>query len=395
MLLSVQHHANVERFSEHLPQREGWPMATTVRYVGLDVHKASITIAVAEPDRAPAQLYTTVPNDWPQLRKALTRLSPTLSALRCCYEAGSIGYHLYRRMNKAGIDCMVVAPSLVPTQSGNRIKTDRRDAKKLAHFLRSGDLVGVYVPDDECEALRDLERAREDAVRAQRVARQHLQNFLLRQGRPYHSTQWTWDHLDWIRKQKFDNPMRRQVLCDYIKVTEDAGARLKQVTADLEQHAQQTRLWPLIKALQAFRGIRLVTAASVVAEIADFRRFESARKFMAYLGLVPSEHSSGDSNRRGRITRCGNRWVRTLLVESAWHYRFAPKMSRQLRARNQGVAPGVQRIAWKAQHRLHRRFYRLTARGKRPQQAIVAVARELAGFLWAVGQEKEFLIDAT
>ncbi len=370
-------------------------MVTTVRYVGLDVHKSSITIAVAESDRAPAQIYTTVPNDWPQLLKALTRLSPTLTALRCCYEAGSIGYHLYRRMNKAGIDCMVVAPSLVPTQSGNRIKTDRRDAKKLAHFLRSGDLVGVYVPDEECEALRDLERAREDAVRAERVARQHLQSFLLRHGRPYHRTQWTWDHIDWIRKQDFDNAMHQRVLCDYIKVAEDAGARIKQVTADLEELAEQTSLWPLINALQAFRGIRIVTAASIAAEIGDFRRFESARQFMAFLGLVPSEYSSGESSRRGRITRCGNRWVRTLLVESSWHYRYPPKMSRQLRARNEGVAPGVQRIAWKAQHRLHKRLYRLTSRGKRPQQAIIAVARELAGFVWAVGQEKELLADAT
>lgn len=370
-------------------------MATTVRYVGLDVHKESITLAVADTGRTPAQEYTTVANDWPQLRKALKQLSPTLSRLHCCYEAGLTGYEIYRRMSEAGIDCMVVAPALVPKQSGNRIKTDRRDATKLAHFLRSGDLVPVYVPDEEAEAVRDLERAREDAVRAERVARQHLQNFLLRHGRPYSGTQWTWDHVNWIRKQKFDNPMHQRVAGDYIKVTEDAGARIKQVTADLAELVEKTSLWPLVKALQAFRGIGLVTSASIVAEIADFRRFGSARQFMAYLGLVPSEYSSGESTRRGRITRCGNRWVRTLLVEAAWHYRFPPKMSRQLRTRNQGVAPGVQRIAWKAQHRLHKRLYRLTKRGKRPQQAIVAVARELAGFLWAVGQEKELLAGAT
>ena len=370
-------------------------MTTTLRYVGLDVHKESITIAVAEANRAPAQKYATLPNDWPQLRKALKRLSPTLTRLRCCYEAGLTGFELYRRMSEAGIDCIVVAPALVPKQPGNRIKTDRRDAVKLAHFLRSGDLVPVYVPDEECEALRDLERAREDAVRAERVARQHVQGFLLRHGRIYHSTQWTWDHIDWIRKQEFDNPMQRRVLCDYVKVTEDSGARIKQITADLKELAEKTKLWPLIKALQAFRGIQLVTAASIAAEIGDFRRFGSARRFMAYLGLVPSEYSSGESSRRGRITRCGNRWVRTLLVESAWHYRFPPKMSRQLRTRNQGVAPGVQRIAWKAQHRLHKRLYRLTARGKRPQQAIVAIARELAGFLWAVGQEEELLAETT
>jgi transposase len=370
-------------------------MSTTLRYVGLDVHKESITIAVAESDRTPAREFTTVANDWPKLHRALKRLSPTPATLRCCYEAGMTGYGLHRRMKKAGIDCVVIAPALVPKQPGNHIKTDRRDAAKLAHFLRSGDLTPIYVPDEECEALRDLERSREAAVRAERVARQHLRSFLLRHERPYHRTQWTWDHIDWIRKQKFDNPMLQQVLCDYIKVTEDAGERLKQVTADLEEHAQQTCLWPLIKALQALRGIRLVTAASIAAEIGDFRRFKSARQFMAYLGLVPSEYSSGESSRRGRITRCGNRWVRTLLIESSWHYRFPPKMSRQLRARNQGVAPGVQRIAWKAQHRLHKRLYRLTARGKRSQQAVVAIARELAGFIWAVGQEAELLADAT
>jgi transposase len=370
-------------------------MTTTLRYVGLDVHKESITIAVAEANQAPAQKYATVPNDWPQLRKALKRLSPDLTRLRCCYEAGSTGYHLYRRMREAGIDCIVVAPALVPKQPGNRIKTDPRDAVKLAHFLRSGDLVPVYVPDEECEALRDLERARADAVRAERVARQHVQGFLLRRGRIYHGTQWTYKHIDWIRKQEFDNPMQRRVLCDYVKVTEDAAARIKQITADLKELAETTKLWPLIKALQAFRGIQLVTAASIAAEIGDFRRFESARQFMAYLGLVPSEYSTGASNRRGPITRCGNRWVRTLLVESAWHYRLPPKMSRELRARNQGVAPAVQRIAWKAQHRLHKRLYRLTSRGKRPQQAIIAIARELAGFLWAVGQEQELLANAT
>jgi len=366
-------------------------MTTTLRYVGLDVHKESITIAVAEANRGPAQKYGTLPNDWPKLLRALKRLSPNLTALRCCYEAGVTGFELYRRMSEAGIDCMVVAPALVPKQPGNRIKNDRRDARKLAHFLRSGDLVPVYVPDEECEALRDLERSREDAVRAERVARQQLQGFLLRHGRIYQGKRWTWAHLDWIRKQQFDSPMQRRVLCDYVKVTEDSGARIKQITADLKELAETTKLWPLIKALQAFRGIQLVTAASIAAEIGDFRRFASARQFMGYLGLVPSEYSSGESNRRGRITRCGNRWIRTLLVESAWHYRFPPKMSRQLRARNQGVAPAVQRIAWKAQHRLHKRRYCLIARGKRPQQAIVAIARELAGFIWAVGQEEELL----
>jgi len=313
--------------------------------------------------------------------------------LRCCYEAGPCGYGLYRKMKDAELACIVVAPSLVPVKSGSRVKTDRRDAKRLAHFLRSGDLTEIFVPDEEAEAVRDLERAREDAKNAERAARHQLGKFLLRHGRRFEGNNWTQKHLDWVGSQKFDQPAQQRVLTDYLKAVEDAGQRERQLTEDLAELIQRTKLYPLIRALQAFRGIRLITAVTIAAELVDLKRFASPRQLMAFLGLVPSEHSSGETQRRGRITRTGNSHVRRLLVESAWSYHYQPNMSKAIRKRNEGVAPGVQRLAWKAQRRLHKRLYHLLHKGKPPQKAITAVARELTGFIWAVGQESALLAE--
>jgi len=367
-------------------------MSKSLRFIGLDVHKDSIVIAVAEEGRDPASMHSEIPNDWGILKKTLTRLG-TRHSLRCCYEAGPCGYGLYRRMNEAKIDCVVVAPSLIPVQSGNRIKTDRRDAKKLAHFLRSGDLTKIFVPDEEAEALRDLERARQDAKKAERVARQQLGNFLLRHGRRWKEGNWTQRHLDWIRRQKFDHPAQQRVLVDYLKTVEDAAEREEQLVKDLAELIRQTKLYPLIKALQAFRGIRLITAVTIAAELVDLQRFGSPGQLMAFLGLVPSEHSSGETRNRGRITRTGNTHVRRILVEAAWSYHYQPNMSKAIRQRNEGVAPTVQGLAWKAQKRLHRRLYHLLHKGKSPQKAITAVARELSGFIWAVGQQPALLAE--
>lgn len=366
-------------------------MSKSLRFVGLDVHKDSIVIAVAEEGRCPAEVYGEILNDWETLRKTLRRLEKGHS-LRCCYEAGPCGYGLYRNMKKAKIDVVVIAPSLVPSQSGNRVKTDRRDAKKLAHFLRSGDLTPIFVPDEEAEALRDLERAREDAKNAQRTARQQLGNFLLRHDRRWSKSNWTQEHLAWIGRQKFEHQAQQRVLTDYLKAVEDATAREKQLTEELAEVVKDSSLFPLIKALQAFRGIRLITAVTIAAELVDLKRFGSARKLMAFLGLVPSEHSSGQSQRRGGITRTGNRHVRRILVEAAWSYHYQPRMSKAIRQRNEGLAPGVQRLAWKAQKRLHNRLYYLVKKRKGPEKAITAVARELAGFVWALGQEPELLV---
>jgi transposase len=368
-------------------------MSLNVRYVGLDVHKHSITIAVAEPGDAPATVYRQVPNDWNQLLKALRRLSPMLY-LKCCYEAGPTGYGLYCQMKQAGIDCIVVAPSQVPKQAGNRIKTDRRDAVNLATYLRGGSLKAVYVPDEAAEALRDLSRAREDAKNAERVARHQLDKFLLRNDRRYDGrTLWTQAHRQWIRRQKFAHAAQTRVLNDYLKQVEDAAARIEALTRDLEELVPHSPLAPLITALQAFRGIRLVTAVVIASELGDLRRFKTPRELMAYLGLVPSQYSTGVSRRLGGITRTGNGHVRRILVESAWNYQFQPNMSREIRLRNQGVSVGVQRIAWKAQQRLHKRLYALRSRGKNTKKAIIAVARELAGFIWAAAQQPQLLAE--
>jgi transposase len=366
-------------------------MSTKLRYVAMDVHKASITIAVAEQGRDAAKEYCTVPNDPQHVFKALARLGAK-GKLRCCYEAGPTGYELHRALKQRGIDCIVVAPSLVPIQAGNRVKTDRRDAVKLAHFLRSGDLTAVYVPDEATEALRDLERARDDAKCAERVARHQLSKFLLRHGRRFSDGgAWTQKHLAWIRTLKFAHEAQQRVLCDYLKSVEDATARVDALTKDIAELVETTTLAPLVKALQALRGVRLVTAVTIAAELGDLKRFATPRQLMAFLGLVPSEHSSGESKRRGRITRTGNTHVRRVLVEAAWSYQFRPNMSQEIRKRNEGIAPGVQRIAWQAQQRLHKRLMNLRRKGKNTQKAIIAVARELAGFVWAIGQEQELL----
>lgn len=366
-------------------------MSTSVAYVGLDVHKDSIVIAVAREGREAAMNWKTIPYDGVRLRKALKLLTKGSELLKVCYEAGPTGFGLCRQLREAGIDCMVVAPSLVPGKPGDRVKTDRRDACKLAHFLRSGDLTEVYVPDEAVEAIRDLERARDDAKCAERVVRHQLSKFLLRHDRHWESTTWTLKHSDWIRTQKFAHPAQQRVLEDNLKAVEDAAERVKELTDQLEALVEETVLAPLIKALQAFRGISVVSAVTIAAEAGDLKRFATPCQFMAYVGLVPSEKSTGAQRRQGAITRCGNAHLRRILVEAAWHYQHAPVMSKEIRRRNQGIAPGVRRIAWEAQKRLNKRFYHLLHAGKSAQKAIIALARELAGFIWAVGQEATLL----
>jgi transposase len=366
-------------------------MSTSVIYVGLDVHKDSIVIAVAGEGQEAAENWQTIPYDTVRLRKALKMLVKDGTSLKVCYEAGPTGFGLCRRLREAGIDCVVVAPSLVPGKPGDRVKTDRRDARRLAHYLRSGDLTAVYVPDEAQEAIRDLERARDGAKRAERVARHQLSKFLLRHDRRWQYTTWTQKHRQWIRTQKFDYPAQQRVLEDYLKAVEDLAERVARLTAQMEELVQDTVLAPLVKALQAFRGISMVSAVTIAAEAGDLRRFGTAQQFMSYVGLIPSEDSSGQRRRQGPITRCGNGHLRRILVESAWHYRHYPLMSKELRRRNQGVATGVQRIAWEAQKRLHKRMYHLVRAGKSVNKAVTALARELAGFIWAVGQEETLL----
>jgi transposase len=361
------------------------------QYVGLDVHRDSIVIAVAEEGREPGRVVGVIPYDMKALKKVLDKLGPR-SMVHCCYEAGPTGYGLARSLKAAGWGCDVIAPSLVPKKSGERIKTDRRDAVKLAQSYRSGDLVPVFIPDPECEAIRDLVRARDDAKKAERVARHQLSKFLLRNDRRFPGkTKWTPAHLAWIAKQTFSQPAQQHVLADGLAAVEAATLREKQLTQRLREVTTAWRLAPLTKALQALRGVEFVTAVTVTAETADFRRFAKATDFMGYVGLIPSEQTSGETRRQGPITKTGNAHLRHVLVEAAWHYRRQPRISKALRERSLGVAPGVCAIAWKAQKRLHQRLMRLIGRGKNPCEAATAVARELAGFIWAIAREEKLL----
>jgi len=362
-------------------------MKKNLRFVGLDVHQDSIAVALAESGREPARLLETIPADESLLLKLLDRLGPK-SRLRVCYEAGPTGYGLARRLNEQGICCVVVAPSLVPTQKNRRIKTDRRDAVRLAHFLRSGDLVEVTIPEAQTEAMRDLERAREDAIQVERVARQQLDKY----GRRWsEGKKWTLKHWRWIKLQEFPEEASRRVLGDYLHTAELALARVQRLTADISELVERWTLGPLVRALQALRGVDLVTAVVLAAEIGNFKRFRTPKQLMAYLGLVPSEHSSGGDRRQGGITRTGNRHARWVMVEAAWNYRFRPCASQRINARRQRVAAGVWKIAERAEQRLSRRFKRLIDHGKSSQKAVTAVARELVGFVWAIAQEDTLL----
>lgn len=360
---------------------------SNLRYVGLDVHKDTIVVAVAEEGQAEAVALGTFPHDVPRVLKQLSKLVDDVSRLRVCYEAGPTGFGLCRRLKAAGIDCSVVAPALVPQQAGVRVKTDRRDAARLAHFLRSGDLTEVWMPDEKTEALRDLERLRDDAKNAERVARQQLDKFLLRNERVFRDGRnWTLKHMAWLKQQKFDDPIKQCVMDESVKAVEDATERVKRLSKEIEKFVDGAVVEPLIRSFMAFRGIGLLSAVIIAAEIGDLRRFKTARQFMAFLGLVPSEQSTGKSIRRGPLTRTGNAHVRRILIEAVQHYRHRPTLSAALRERQEGISQEVIDIAWKAQQRVCKRLIYLVEQNKPRNKAIAAAARELAGFLWAAGQ---------
>lgn len=362
-------------------------------YVGLDVHAATITIAVAEADsRARARSVGTIPNRRDAIRKALGKLGSP-QQLEVCYEAGPCGYGLYRELSKLGIRCEVVAPTLVPVRVGERVKTDARDARKLAQSLRAGELTPVWVPDEAHEALRDLVRAREDAKADQLRARQRLTKFLLRQGvrRPSGMKAWTQTHRQWLRTQHFEQLAHQHVFTDYVAEVDKATERVAQLERAI---AEAIEVAPasqreVIQALQSLRGVGLITAVTLVAEVGSFARFNHPGQLMAYAGLVPREHSSGATRRQGSITKAGNSHLRRVLGEAAWHARLRPNRSPALQKRQRGQSITIREHAWKAQHRLHDRYRRLGRRGKRSQVVVTAVARELLGFIWAIGVQRE------
>jgi transposase len=361
-------------------------MKKSLRFVGLDVHKDSVVMAVAGEG-----VVAVLPNDRVAVIKALGRVGPA-KALRVCYEAGPTGYGLARYLNRQGIACSVVAPSLIPMRRGCRIKTDRRDAVALAQFLRSGELVEVAIPSPETEALRDLERAREDAVCGERAARQQLDKFLLRHERTWtQGRKWTLRHWKWIREQEFGDPVLQRVHEDYWNAAEAAARRIVALTSQIEELAGQTSLGPMVTALQALRGVRLVTAVTVAAEIGDFCRFAQPRQLMAYVGLVPSEYSSGGRRRQGAITRTGNKHVRWILTEAAWQYQYSPRASKPIARRRKAVSAEVRQIAERAEERLHRRFRQLLNKNKTKNKVATAIARELLGFIWAIARVEKKL----
>jgi transposase len=362
-------------------------MKSNTLFVGLDVHKATLVAAVAEGARGgEIRQIGSIPNRADQVSKLVEKLGRDGKELRFCYEAGPCGYGLYRQLTEMGHECIVVAPSLIPMKSGDQVKTDRRDAVMLARLHRAGELTAVWVPDAAHEAMRDLVRARATAVHVRGKARQHLQGFLLRHGRIYGGKKgWTPAYRRWLTTIGFDYPAQQIVLQDYIHAVSDAEARIARLTQQIEEMLPQWSMAPVAQALQAMRGI----AVTLVAEIGDFSRFDNPRQLMAYLGLVPSEHSSGKTVRRGGITKAGNMLARRALIEGAWTYRMPARIGRELHDRNEHLPAAVRDIAWKAQVRLCARYRRLTAGGKARVVVITAIAREMVGFAWAIARQVE------
>jgi transposase len=352
----------------------------------MDAHQKAINVAMLLPgQREPVEWQ--VANEPAAIRRLAQRLvREAPGEVRCCYEAGPCGYVLQRELEGAGgVICEVVAPGLVPVKPGERIKTDRRDARKLAVALRADDLTAVHPPTPADEAVRDLCRCREDGREDLMRARHRLGKFLLRRGRVYTIGKRTWGllHRQWLRGLTFEHAADRVTFENYLAAIEQLEERLKGLDQRLAATADQEPYREPVGWLRCFRGIDTVTAIALVAELHDFRRFQTARALMAYLGLVPSEHSSGERQRRGAITRAGNVHVRRLLIEAAWHYRHRPGVGVGLRRRRKGQPGAIIAIADRAQHRLCRRFRQLTERSKPFNKAVVAVARELVGFVWA------------
>jgi len=363
--------------------------STTKLFVGLDVHKESIAVAYA-PDQRGAEIISlgSTGTRHCDIDKLLKKLLSHSRNLVFAYEAGPCGYWLYRLLTQKGHVCLVVAPSLIPKRPGDRVKTDRRDAIMLARTLRAGDLTTVYVPDVDDEAIRDLSRAREDAKRDLRAAKLRLKSFLLRQDIRFEGTaNWGQKHLRWLGNVTCETPAQQFVFQEYVHAITERNERVERLETELRSQVDNWRLKPVVTAIQAMRGIQFITAATLIAELGDVTRFTNPKQLMGYLGLTPSEYSSGRKRKLGGITKAGNSHARRVLVEGAWSYRFPAKISRHLQYRLELVPKEIQAISWKAQVRLCKRFHRLTASGKHRNKVVVAIAREMAAFVWSIAMQ--------
>jgi transposase len=358
-------------------------------FVAFDTSKLRNAVAIAEAGRAgEVRFLGEIENTAAATAKLVRKLAAKYQRLTFCYEAGPTGYGLYRQIRSLGHDCAVVAPSLVPKKPGDRVKTNRRDALGLVKLLRAGELTAVWVPDEHHEAMRDLTRARGAAVEDLRRKRQQVSSFLLRQGLHYPGKKtWTKAHMSWLAGQKLEYPEQRIAFEEMLLAIRQAQERIARLEQAIRVAVPDWSLFEVVTALIAMRGIDLISASAFLAEIGDLARFQTPRELMAYLGLVPCEHSTGDTIKRGPITKAGNRRARRILVECAWSYRHPPRVGKKKQDKVAAAPRAVREIAWKAQCRLSARYRALSRRGKPATVAVTAVARELAGFIWAVGRE--------
>ena len=363
-------------------------MSNITLHLGLDVHKDSIAIAIAEPGpKGEVRSFGTITNDLHALEKALTRIRKAHpeAQLEVAYEAGPCGFVIARRLKQLKLPCLVAAPSLIPKQPGSPFKTDQRDSRSIARLLRAGELTGVYVPESTDEAIRDLCRARTDAVDDLRRCRLRLKAFLLRHGYRYQGkANWSEPHMRYLRELVLPHPAMKAILEEYLQGIDAAHQRVQRIEASMAMLLETWRLKAAVRALMAFRGFQLVAAMITVSELGDIHRFPHPRQLMTYLGLVSTEHSSGPRQHLGAISRCGNGHQRWLLTECAEHYALPPKVSKELARRQEGQPQVVRDLSWKAQNRLHLRFTRLLVRRLQRNKAKVAIARELCGFIWAL-----------
>ena len=362
---------------------------TSTLFIGLDVHKETIAVAyVGEEREAEVISLGTIGTRQGDIDKLIRKLHSKGKTLHFVYEAGPCGYWLYRYLTKKNLTCWVVAPSQIPKKAGDRVKTDRRDAVQLARLLRSGDLTPVYIPSVEDEAIRDVVRAREDVLKDLKAAKVRLKAFLLRQDIRYEGrANWTAAHLRWLANVVCPTPAQQIVFQEYVRAVSEQTERLERLEAELATLVPSWRWAPVVEAIQALRGVQFIAAVTLIAELGDLSRFASPRQLMSYLGLTPSEHSSGERRRQGAITKTGNAHARRVLVEGAWAYRYPAKVSRHLQLRLEKVPKVIQDMSWKAQVRLCKRYRRLVARGKNVNQVVVAIAREMAAFVWAIARE--------